>query len=184
MHLHYKRKCDVADNDNPRILNVLVARLAEAYLLYAEACARTSDNDGLLYLNRIQNRAGSQTVSPALTLDAEKKEKRFEMFMEGCRFMDLVRWSQQDNDTHAFDGLLDNGKNVPQLYDQFWQAFDEENKSNQPRTTKTAEHTIYVEMQHPNLGEVGFKVGKHEYFPFPGAAEIAINPNLVQNPGY
>ncbi|MCQ2067488.1 MAG: RagB/SusD family nutrient uptake outer membrane protein [Bacteroidaceae bacterium] len=195
-YLHYKRICDVADNDDPRTLNVLVARLAEAYLLYAEACARTSDNDGLQYLNRIQNRAGSQTVSAALTLDAVKSEKRFEMFMEGCRFADLVRWSQQDNDTHAFDGLLDNGKNVPQLYDQFFQRFDtlknEDKsyvmplvlKSNQPRETKTDTHVIYVEMQHPNLGEVGFKVGKHEYFPFPGAAVMAINPNMNQNPGY
>lgn len=192
-YLQYKRICDVADNDNPRTLNVLIARLAEAYLLYAEACARTNDNDGLQYLNAIQTRAGSQTVSTSLTLDAVKTEKRFEMFMEGCRFADLVRWSLQDNDDHAFDGLLDNGKNVPQLYDQFFQQMDtvknsdgsfKELKSNQPRTTKTDTHVIYVEMQHPNLGTVGFKKGKHEYFPFPGAEVIAINPNIKQNPGY
>ena len=184
-YLQYKRILDVADNDNPRTLNVLVARLAEAYLLYAEACARTNDNDGLVYLNRIQNRAGSNTVSGALTLAAVKSEKRFEMFMEGCRFADLVRWYFQDGDDEVYNKLKDNGKNVPQLYDQLFQSTDEETgKSNQPRTTKTATHTIYVEMQHPNLGEVGFKHNKHEYFPFPGTAVMAINPNMIQNPGY
>lgn len=183
-YLQYKRICDVVDNDNPRTLNVLVARLAEAYLLYAEACARTNDNDGLQYLQKIQNRAGSQTVSPTLTLAAVKNEKRFEMFMEGCRFADLVRWNKIDGDTDLINNLKDNGKNVPQLYDQFWQAFDEKGVSNQPRTTKTSTHVIYVEMQHPNLGEVGFKAGKHEYFPFPGAAVMAINPEMKQNPGY
>ncbi|MBO6077958.1 MAG: RagB/SusD family nutrient uptake outer membrane protein [Bacteroidaceae bacterium] len=183
-YLQYKRICDVVDNDNPRTLNVLVARLAEAYLLYAEACARTNDNDGLQYLKDIQNRAGSQTVSASLTLAAVKSEKRFEMFMEGCRFADLVRWNKIDGDMDLINNLKDNGKNVPQLYDQFWQAFDDNGVSNQPRTTKTAEHTIYVEMQHPNLGEVGFKQGKHEYFPFPGAAVMAINPEMKQNPGY
>ena len=184
-YLQYKRVLDVADNDNPRTLNVLVARLAEAYLLYAEACARTSDNDGLVYLNRIQNRAGSATVSGALTLAAVKSEKRFEMFMEGCRFPDLVRWYFQDGDDEVYNKLKDNGKNVPQLYDQIFQSTDPETgASNQPRTSKTETHTIYVEMQHPNLGEVGFKHNKNEYFPFPGAEVIAINPNIKQNPGY
>ncbi|MBR3937656.1 MAG: RagB/SusD family nutrient uptake outer membrane protein [Bacteroidaceae bacterium] len=184
-YLQYKRVLDVADNDNPRTLNVLVARLAEAYLLYAEACARTNDNDGLVYLNRIQNRAGSNTVSGTLTLAAVKSEKRFEMFMEGCRFADLVRWYFQDNDDEVYEKLKDNGKNVPQLYDQLFQSTDPKTGvSNQPRTTKTNTHTIYLVMQHPNLGEVGFKHNKHEFFPFPGAAVMAINPNMIQNPGY
>ena len=183
-YLQYKRICDVADNDNPRTLNVLVARLAEAYLLYAETCARTNDNDGLQYLNLIQTRAGSQTVSGALTLAAVKSEKRFEMFMEGCRFPDLVRWYLQDGDDEVYEKLKDNGKDVPQLYDQIFQSTDKDGNSNQPRTTKTDVHTIYVVMQHPNLGEVGFKHDKHEYFPFPGAAVMAINPNMIQNPGY
>ena len=28
------------------------------------------------------------------------------------------------------------------------------------------------------------KTGKHEHFPFPGTAVIAINENITQNPGY
>lgn len=31
---------------------------------------------------------------------------------------------------------------------------------------------------------VGFQKDKHEHFPFPGSAAIAINENLTQNPGY
>jgi hypothetical protein len=165
-YLMYKRVCDNADMDNWfSTIGVLVARLAEAYLLYAEACAMTSDNDGLQYLNAIQERAGSAHRSATLTLAEVQNEKRFEMFLEGCRWADQVRWGQTES-------LVNNGKDVPQLYDAFWSKGE-------------AEHRIYIEMQHPNgSSKVGFEKGKHEHFPFPGAAVIAINENITQNPGY
>jgi len=165
-YLMYKRVCDNADMDNWfSTIGVLVARIAEAYLLYAEACAVTGDNDGLQYLNKIQDRARSKHRSTACTLDEVKNEKRFEMFLEGCRWADQVRWG----DTAS---LVDNGKSVPQLYDAFW-------------ADKEPEHRIYIKEQNPNAGKtVGFQKGKHELFPFPGAAVIAINENIRQNPGY
>ena len=42
--------------------NLTIFRYAEVLLMYAEACAMTGDNDGLQYLNAIQNRAGSAHV--------------------------------------------------------------------------------------------------------------------------
>ena len=164
-YLQYKRVTDNADMDTwYSTLGVLVARYAEALLLYAEACAQTGDNDGLQYLNLIQDRAKSAHVSSSLTLAEVQNEKRFEMFMEGCRWADQIRWGLTQS-------LVDNGKSVPQLYDAFWSKGE-------------ATHRIYIEYQHPNTGTVGFQAGKHEHFPFPGAAVIAINPNITQNPGY
>lgn len=173
-YLQYKRVSDEADYDNwYSTLNTLVARYAEALLLYAEACAQTGDNDGLQYLVKIQERAQSKHVSSTLSLEEVKNEKRFEMFMEGTRWADMVRWGD-------IDGVKDAGKEVPQLYDAYFGS-----KLTPENPTKESEHRIFVVMQHPNAGkQTGFQVGKHEHFPFPGAAVTAINPNITQNPGY
>ena len=173
-YLHYKRVTDNSDMDGwYSHMNTNVFRLAEVYLMYAEACARTNDNDGLQYLNAIQNRAGSKTVSSSLTLDAVKKEKRFEMWMEGCRWPDMVRWSLQDGDKSIFDSVKNNGRNIPVLTDTYnWDA---------PGTT---EHKIVVSHEAcPSGQEVGFKAGKNEWFPYP-FAETSINPGIGQNPGW
>ena len=141
--------------------NLTIFRYAEVLLMYAEACAMTGDNDGLQYLNAIQNRAGSAHVSSTLTLDEVKNEKAFEMWIEGVRFPDMVRWGDTD-------GIVNNGKNIPSTYDAFF-------------TKKEPKHRIYVEYSNPNKGQTGFVKGKHEYFPYPKVT-ISRNPNLQQNP--
>ena len=141
--------------------NLTIFRYAEVLLMYAEACAMTGDNDGLQYLNAIQNRAGSAHVSSTLTLDEVKNEKAFEMWIEGVRFPDMVRWGDTD-------GIVNNGKNIPSTYDAFF-------------TKKEPKHRIYVEYSNPNKGQTGFVKGKHEYFPYPKVT-ISRNPNLQQTP--
>lgn len=141
--------------------NLTIFRYAEVLLMYAEACAMTGDNDGFQYLNAIQNRAGSAHVSSTLTLDEVKNEKAFEMWIEGVRFPDMVRWGDTD-------GIVNNGKNIPSTYDAFF-------------TKKEPKHRIYVEYSNPNKGQTGFVKGKHEYFPYPKVT-ISRNPNLQQNP--
>ncbi len=141
--------------------NLTIFRYAEVLLMYAEACAMTGDNDGLQYLNAIQNRAGAAHVSSTLTLDEVKNEKAFEMWIEGVRFPDMVRWGDTD-------GIVNNGKNIPSTYDAFF-------------TKKEPKHRIYVEYSNPNKGQTGFVKGKHEYFPYPKVT-ISRNPNLQQNP--
>jgi hypothetical protein len=160
--------------------NTLLARLGEAYLLYAEACARTNDNDGLKYLNAIQERAGSQTISSSLTLDAVKQEKRFECWLEGCRWPDMVRWSEQDNDANIFDKIKENGKTVPKLYDAFFDANGEEEGTGD----KESKHRFYTYDTHPNVGEVGFtNPTKFKYFPIP-FTETQVNKNIKQHEGW
>ena len=141
--------------------NLTIFRYAEVLLMYAEACAMTGDNDGLQYLNAIQNRAGSAHVSSTLTLDEVKNEKAFEMWIEGVRFPDMVRWGDTD-------GVVNNGKNIPSTYDAFF-------------TKKEPKHRIYGEYSTPNTGQTGFVKGKHEYFAYPKVT-ISRNPNLQQNP--
>lgn len=162
---YFAKKFVVSKEDVPNgwytFKNLTIFRYAEVLLMYAEACAQTNDNDGLQYLQAIQKRAGSAHVSTTLTLDEVKNEKMFEMWLEGVRFPDMVRWGDTD-------GVVNNGKNIPTTYDAFF-------------TKGESKHRHYVEYSNPNQGTTGFVKGKHEYFPFPYAA-TSINPNLKQNP--
>ena len=164
--------------------NTLLARLAEAYLLYAEACARTGDDaEAMKYLKAIQERANSATVglgSAKDLLTAIKEEKRFEMFCEGCRWPDMVRWSEQDkgDGVDYFERIRNNGKTVPELYDNLMMPNDK------------ATQRFYVIATHPNegRGEVGFTEpsdapNKFKYYPIP-FVEVNSNPNIVQHDGW
>ena len=76
--------------------NYGVARYAEALLLYAEACiGNDGDGSGLKALQAVQERSGSGKVSTALTFNDVMEEKQYELWFEGCRFHDLVRWGNQ-----------------------------------------------------------------------------------------
>jgi len=73
-----------------------VLRLAEVYLIYAEAVmgnnTTSSDPDALLYYNKVRTRAGVDPVS-TITLDSLINERRIEFAFEGNYWMDLVRLS-------------------------------------------------------------------------------------------
>ena len=137
--------------------NFGVARLAEAYLLYAEACLETGDKaEGEKYFHAIQERSGSGKITD-LTIQNLIEEKQYELWFEGCRFHDVVRWAQKGyvNLDQIFNksGIH---KDVPIVYDAFF-------------TKGEAEHRLYTE---PATGELAvvsndFEIGRHEYFPFP-----------------
>jgi starch-binding outer membrane protein, SusD/RagB family len=77
--------------------NVFAIRLAEMYLIRAEARARQQDFDGAQDdINVIRNRAGLDdlsldTVSESALIDAVLQERRVEFALEGHRFFDLRR---------------------------------------------------------------------------------------------
>ena len=133
-------------------------RYAEVLLLFAEACAVAGDDgSGLAALNKVQARAGAPLTS--LTLQNVKDEKRFELYLEGCRFVDLVRWGD------AATALAGHYENVPEF------ALDENGVG-----------TVYWRPY--NTGKTfGYKSGKNELYPFP-YSELQVNENLQQNPGY
>ena len=150
--------------------NLVVMRYAEVLLMYAECCAMTKDNDGLVYLNKIQDRAQAQHRSASLTLEEVQNEKHLECWLEATRFPDLVRWGLAEKE------LADNGKYLPNYCDEL------------VTKTNATEHKGYIDESdadwnikaHPQMG---FRKGRNEFFPYP-FSELNVNPNLVQNPGY
>ncbi len=154
--------------------NASIMRYAEVLLMYAEACAQLGETsgDGLDALNAVQNRAQSKTVSSALSLEAVQKEKEFELWLEGCRFADLVRWGKtetlekQDYYLPSYCDAINDGE---------------------------AEHRGYIkedignqeaDLWQKTYGDaLGFKKGKHELLPFPKRA-MSLNSALIQNPGW
>jgi len=155
---------DVLVTFSYRYNNFIVARYADVLLLYAEACAQTSDADGLQYLQKVQERAGSAHISSSLTLDEVKRERNYELWCEGARWIDMKRWGE-------FDKAKDAGKNIPSLKDAFF-------------TLDEPTHRGYNTYMEPNAGkQVGFQAGKHEWFPYPYSV-TSINPELQQNPGW
>lgn len=74
--------------------NTYMQRLADVYLIYAEAIlgnnASTSDPEALKYFNAIRTRAALPPVT-SFNLDALLKERRYEFAVEGDAWYDLVR---------------------------------------------------------------------------------------------
>jgi hypothetical protein len=89
-----------ADNGNKggfmtAYINTYMLRLAELYLIYAEAIlgnnASTTDVEALKFFNAVRTRAGVPTKSSITFLDIFQ-EKRVETIMEGSAWYEIVRW--------------------------------------------------------------------------------------------
>lgn len=79
---------------NNQPLNHKLIRLAEVYLNYAEACAKTGDEaEAKVYLNKIRKRAhlNDITSSGEQLFEDLMNERHLEFGMEGFRFFDVVR---------------------------------------------------------------------------------------------
>jgi hypothetical protein len=75
-------------------INTYMLRLAEVYLIYAEAilgdAASTSDAEALKYFNNVRKRAGMPEKS-SITFDDIFQEKRIETVFEGIYWYELMR---------------------------------------------------------------------------------------------
>ncbi len=166
--------------DNIRLNNYLVMRYAEVLLNYAEACLQTGDQDeAKKYINMIQKRAGSKTISETVDMDVLKKEKSYELWLEGCRWFDIMRW----NDTKAIDRLTKAGTVVPHLFDKVFRAPKADDQDVTWEYGSEANSRFYTTNTPETNFKVGFKKGKHEFFPYPQTV-LDKNPNLEQNPGW
>lgn len=165
---------------NTRWNNYTIMRYAEVLLLYAEACLQTGDtNEALRVINQIQRRAGSRTISTTVDMDVLKREKGFELWFEGCRWADLVRWGDTD-------GVEKAGQSVPVLYDKFFRAPQQYDENVTWENGEEANSRFYLVSTHyakDGGQQIGYVAGKHNLFPIP-ASELQKNPNLVQNPGW
>lgn len=169
--------------DNIRLNNYLIMRYAEVLLNYAEACIQTGDAaTAKTYINMIQERAGSQTISASVDMEVLKKEKSYELWLEGCRWFDVIRWKDQK----AISRLEAVGSDVPHLFDKLFRApaaTDEKVTWEHGTEANSRFYTVSSHAAKDAGFTVGFKAGKHEYFPFPQTV-MDKNPNLVQNPGW
>ena len=165
---------------NLRVNNYVFMRYAEVLLLYAEACLKSQDPTGALdAIKKIQTRAGSKTISTSVDMDVIEREKLFELWLEGSRWADMVRWGKFDRAAKAASA-------VPQMYDKLtrtpassdtnvqWMYGSESNSRYYTVDTHKAKDSGY---------EVGFKSGKHELFPFPFQV-TNVNKVITQNPGW
>ena len=173
------RSTDAANyGSNVRMNNGLIMRYAEVLLLYGEACLQSGDNaQGAWAVNEIRKRAGLAELA-SVDMNVLKKEKSYELWLEGSRWLDLLRWGDTDRVQKA-------GQNVPKLFDKLFRA---------PASGETvvwehgteADSRFYTVATHEAIDakyEVGFKAGKHEFFPYPTSV-MDKNPNMVQNPGW
>lgn len=165
---------------NSNQTNYNLARYAEALLLYAEACIGSPDErKGLLALQDVQRRSGSGKISRELTIDDVMEEKQYELWFEGCRFHDIVRWSLK--------GLVDLNKiyntsqihdRIPMLYDAYFLMDGDEPAD--PRYYGREHHLVET---YSKAKSNPFTIGRNEYFPFPHDAMVA-NPDLMNVRGW
>ena len=181
------RKADTDGNkygDNIRLNNYVVMRYAEVLLNYAEACLQTGDQaEAKRYINMIQERAGSKTISQTVDMDVLKKEKSYELWLEGCRWFDVMRWK----DDKAIERLKNVGSDCPHVFDKLFRAPKADDRKvtweHDGGEPNSRFYTVSTSAAKDAGFDVGFKKGKHEFFPYPQTVKDK-NPNLEQNPGW
>jgi hypothetical protein len=182
---------------NWRLNNVIVMRYAEVLLNYAECCIRTNDAATAgTYIKMIQERAGSKTVlSGNPDIVDLMKEKSFELWFEGCRYQDLLRWLKTDGDKQyikeCFNHLKNQGKNIPHLFDKVFRSPSDPltdqvsgDKATWQHSSDGSDPEDRFFLLHSHDAEAkGFEVGwqeKHKLFPYPQNVKD-MNPNLKQD---
>ena len=132
-------------------------RLADAYLMYAEACLGAGDEaTAKTYINKVRERVGlgevgtysitvnGQTIANPTVEQCLRHERRVELAMEGHRWFDLVRYGGTKAHMDAYAAT--------------------------ETTEAKAQMNAFIE-------------GVHELLPIP-SKERQLNTALTQNPGY
>ena len=161
----HPKDVDLSVGDNCNNTNLCIARLGEDYLLYAEACLATGDNaEAKKYVDLIQQRAGSKTISDNVDMQVLMDEKQYELWFEGCRWFDIVRWGIAKE---CYDKVLDN---IPLQWDEYFQSGG------------TKPHKLVYKVHHP-WADAGVKLefvkNKNEYWPIPQTV-VEVNDQMHQ----
>lgn len=155
-------------------MNLTLMRLAELYLIYAEAKIEANDIDESVYLalDAVRNRAGMPSVPRGSTQEylreVVRRERKIELAMEGHRLIDIRRW-----------GIADEVMSGPRYGNSLTDFL--------VAPPEIDENTIPDYSQIPNadilrvIESMVFDPNKHYLWPI-HPTEIQTNPNLDQNP--
>lgn len=140
--------------------NIIVIRLAEMYLTYAEAAVETGTNLplGLEYINKLRDRVGLIRAK-TLTRELVRRERRVELAFEGLRYYDVKRWD--------LGPVVMNGP-----------YYGSRKGSVDPQTGKVTWGTGYILIENRT-----FYPDRKYLLPIP-QSELDVNSNMTQNPGY
>lgn len=167
--------CGVTPDNMANQLATHILRLADVYLVYAEAvlgnAASTSDSEALAAFNAVRSRAiPTATPKTSITFDDIWKERRLELAHEGDRWYDFVRLSWYDPQK-AINELVNQRRNAYNGYDVVAKDYYETKKWN-----LNADDTYYdTDTQAPNVTVNSFTL------PFP-TEDVVYNPHLLEDP--
>ncbi|MGK6350980.1 RagB/SusD family nutrient uptake outer membrane protein [Parapedobacter sp. DT-150] len=159
-------------------LNVIQARYAEVLLIYAEAMIELNQIDETVYeaINEVRQRPSVDMppISAGKTQQEMRqlvrKERVYELAMEGFRMVDLRRWELADKimNSNVYGripkGLLASAPSI-----------DEDGMVSYSNVPNVSEMRV-VEVRH-------FNPERDYLWPIPNI-ETVTNPNLIQNPNY
>ena len=166
-------------------IDIPIIRLAEVYLTYAEAMYELnnaiSDADLNISINKLRNRVGmvpltNSTVPNGSTmLDEISRERTVELYLEGHRLNDLRRWATAKKEMSTNFEYLYVGTNSAFLKNRT----DNGSNAGMPSAESTSEQGYAVKQQ---AAKRQFK-DRNYLLPLP-TAQIELNPNIEQNPGW
>lgn len=188
--------------DNTESANYPIIRLAEVYLIYAEALIELNgsitDAELDASINKLRDRAGVARLTNALVtangLDMKeeiRRERGVELYREGKRFDDLKRWGILEASLNPSRlGMVVGGADYPTdfktasstgadsvivaKYKASSYVFGEEEVQTPAGTLKCV---VVDSKQNHTIAK------KHYLYPIP-LTQISLNSKLLQNPGY
>lgn len=163
-------------------------RLAEIYLIYAEATfernGTISDADLDISINKLRDRVGMPHLTNALVntngldmLTEIRRERTVELYAEGNRYDDLRRWKTAE--VEMSEDLLGAKISGDYATEQYIQSFPR--IKYKPPVTEGKLNGDGFFIVEPAASRKFQQ--KHYLKPIP-SAQIALNPNLEQNPGW
>ena len=174
---------DIDDYKEGNILVMPMMRLADVYLMYAEAAANgygsaTASSPAFhmtaaAAVNRVRQRAGVGEVAPQFLGSVEsfmsevRRERAVELAFEGHRFTDLRRWLLLDKAPYTYKKAV-----------YFDRAADQ---SDETRFAKPEEGHV-LNLREEVLLERHY-TARHYWFPFP-KDDVSMYPEFKQNPGW
>ena len=175
---------DFDDYKEGNVLVMPLVRLADVYLMYAEATANgygsataTASGYGLTAVgavDKIRDRAGVGHVDAKFLgsvdqfMSEVRRERAVELSFEGHRFTDLRRWLLLDKAPY--------NKKTAVYFDRAADQTDKERYEN-PKNNHV------LNLREVVLTERHYSLPKHNWFPFP-KKDVQMYPEFKQNPGW